>query len=88
MKAYPAGWPLWQAVGRAGFPIGVRVKVFKDEEAGVFVALESNLPGLVAEAATMDELVQNLHSGIQDLLEEYLHQEQATAAMSLQICPA
>lgn len=88
MKAYPAGWPLWQAVGRYGFPIGVHVKVIRDLEAGVFVALESNLPGLVAEAPTIDELVKNLNAGVQDLLEEYLHQEQPASEVSLQFSPA
>lgn len=87
MKAYPAGWPLWQAVGRHGFPISVRVEVFHDEEAGVYVAVNSNLPGLVAEGESWDELIKNVDAGAKDLLSSYLHSDPIAPAMQLRLCP-
>lgn len=74
MKPYPAGWPFWKAVARAGLPISVNVNVMHDEEAGVYVACNSNLKGLVAEADTLDELRVNIHAATEDLLTHYLHQ--------------
>lgn len=88
IKAYPAGWPLWQSVGRRGFPILVSVKVTHDEEAGVYVAHDSNLRGLVAEGATMDQLIKNLDQATLDLLASYLHKPPVTPTVSLAYCPA
>lgn len=73
MKSYPAGWPFWKAAARAGVPIGISVNVIRDEEAGVYVACDSNLKGLVAEAPTLDELRANLDAASQDLLLHHLH---------------
>ena len=72
MKAYPVGWPFWKEAARAGLPIGINVSVLRDEEAGVYVACNSNLKGLVAEAATLDELRVNIEAATDDLLEHYL----------------
>lgn len=73
MRPYPAGWPFWKEVARAGFPIGINVNVIRDEEAGVYVACNSNLKGLVAEAPTLDELRVNIYAATDDLLAHYLH---------------
>ena len=74
MKSYPAGWPFWKEVARAGFAIGINVNVIRDEEAGVYVAYNSNLKGLVAEAPTLDELRTSIEAATNDLLVHYLHQ--------------
>ena len=74
MKPYPVGWPFWKEAARAGFAIGINVNVIRDEEAGVYVACNSNLKGLVAEAATLDELRVNIEAATEDLLAHYLHQ--------------
>lgn len=71
MKSYPAGWPFWKALSKAGIPIGVTVQVIHDPEANVYVACNSNLRGLVAEAETLDELSQNIRAGILDLMPEH-----------------
>ena len=92
MKPYPAGWPFWKEVARAGFPICINVHVVRDEEAGVYVACNSNLKGLVAEAATLDELRVNLNSATSDLLTHYLHKapvRQPVTRLTLDdACPA
>ena len=72
MKPYPAGWPFWKEVARVGVPIGINVNVIRDDEAGVYVALNSNLKGLVAEAPTLDELRANIDLATEDLLLHYL----------------
>jgi predicted RNase H-like HicB family nuclease len=43
-------------LGRIGVPLVVKVSASFDKEAGVYVATSSDLPGLVVEAATLDEL--------------------------------
>lgn len=89
MKAYPVGWPLWQAAGKSGLPLSIRVKVTHDTEAGVYVAAQSNLPGLVAEAETLEDLLRNIEAAAADLIQEHL---QATIprspAVTFDFCPA
>lgn len=70
---YRIGNPFWKFLARLGVPLMLRVNVFKDEEAGVFVATSDDLRGLVAEATTMDELVDEVKLVINDLLIEHLH---------------
>lgn len=68
---------MWRALARRGAPILVTVKVDFDKEARVFVARDSNLRGLIAEAPTLDELAKNIDAAIADLLEDYLHEPPA-----------
>ena len=77
MKSYPVGWPFWKMAARAGIAVRVHVNVVRDEEAGVYVAYGSNLKGLVAEAATLDELRAHIDAATEDLLLHYLHQAPA-----------
>lgn len=70
---YRVGLPGWKLVARAGIPTSLRVDVMKDAEAGVFVATSPDLPGLVAEAATLEDLVAEIKAGVIDLLSDYLH---------------
>lgn len=88
MSSYPAGWPFWQTIGRHGVAIRVRVEVFHDVEAGVYVAHKSNLPGLVAEGESLEELFQNVDDGAKDLLASYLESEPVKPNMSFSFCPA
>lgn len=46
------------------------VKLAYDDEAAVWFVQESNLPGLAAEASTLDELVSRIPGLIMDLIEE------------------
>lgn len=54
---YPYGWPFGKALASMGVPTKIKVDVCRDEEAGVFVATSQDVPGLVLEAETMEELV-------------------------------
>lgn len=47
----------------------LKVQAFWDDEAGVFVAESDDVPGLVAEAATVELLLEKLKVLIPELLE-------------------
>lgn len=70
---YRIGFPLWRWFARLGVPLKLRIDVLRDAEAGVFVATSGDLPGLVCEAATMDELVTEVNSAVASLLELQFH---------------
>jgi hypothetical protein len=65
---YRVGLPFWRAVTNLGFPISIRVDVYWDPEAQVFVAMSRDLKGLVAEADNLDLLKQEVHHSIDELL--------------------
>ncbi len=46
-----------------------RVQAFWDAEAGVWVATSDDVPGLVAEASTLEGLLDDIRALIPDLLE-------------------
>jgi hypothetical protein len=46
-----------------------RIEVDFDQDAGVWYVLDSNLPGLMTEAATLDEMVARLKMIVPDLLD-------------------
>lgn len=66
---YRLGWPLGRVAARAGVPISIRINVIKDEEAGVYVGTSSDVQGLVVEAETLDQLIEESKDMIQSLLE-------------------
>lgn len=86
---YRIGNPFWKTLARHGVPLKLRVNVLKDEEAGVFIATSDDLRGLAAEAATMDELVAEVRSVIDDLLIEHLHAKPVNPPVAdLRLCAA
>lgn len=70
---YRIGLPFWKQAARLGIPLNLRVDVMHDPEAEVFVATSNDLRGLVCEAATMDELVVEVNSTVNELLSIQLH---------------
>ena len=48
----------------------IQVKAFWDSEARVWVAESDDVPGLVTEADTMEQLIDKLHILIPELLQE------------------
>jgi predicted RNase H-like HicB family nuclease len=65
---YRAGHPFWKTLSRFGVLLTVRVDVLHDPEANVYVASSDDLRGLVCEAETMAELVDEINYGVEDLL--------------------
>lgn len=70
---YPAFFPGWKLVARFGVPILFRVTVRHDAEAKVFIATSPDVPGLVAEAETVDDLIHSVYDCMSMLMEEQLH---------------
>lgn len=86
---YRIGYPFWRTFARMGVPLFLRIDVLRDHEAGVFVAKSDNLRGLVAEAPTMDELVVEIQSVIDDLMTvELRHAPASPPIQDLRLCCA
>lgn len=85
---YRIGLPFWKHFARLGVPLNLRVDVLRDEEVGVFIATSRDLPGLVCEAKTMDELVGEVNSSINDLLEFHLAGAAQRPVTDLRLCGA
>lgn len=66
---YRLGWPLGRMFARIGVPTIIRIDVFKDDKAGVFVGTSVDLRGLVLEADTFEELKAEAHDVIPSLLD-------------------
>jgi len=65
---YRLGWPGARILGRFGVALEVKVFVRFDKEAGVFVGVSSDLPGLVIEAESLDEMAREVHEMVPALL--------------------
>lgn len=85
---YRIGFPFWKQLARLGVPLTVRVHVLRDEEAGVFVATSNDLRGLVCEAKTMDELIPEINSSVNDLLTFHINGNATPPVTDLRICAA
>jgi predicted RNase H-like HicB family nuclease len=70
---YKVGSPFWKTVARLGLPVSLRVDVRHDAEANVFIATSPDLDGLVVEASTLDDLVQETNGAVEMLMSEYVH---------------
>lgn len=86
---YRIGLPFWKQAARIGVPLKLRIDVHHDTEANVFVATSEDLTGLVCEAASMDELVQEVRLATGDLLAFQLQQQSvARPVTDLRLCEA
>jgi predicted RNase H-like HicB family nuclease len=68
-RHFPVGVPGWRLWARFGLPVGVQVMVVKDSEAGVFTAHAPRLRGLHVEAETLEELMAEIQSAVDELVE-------------------
>ena len=66
---YRIGFPFWKQAARLGVPLKMRINVMRDQEAGVLVATSDDLPGLVCEAASIEELLVEVNAATRELLE-------------------
>ena len=86
---YRIGLPMWKLAANIGIPLKLRVYVFHDKEANVYVATSRDLPGLVAEAATVDQLIEEVNSSAEELLHAALHAPVPhRPTTDLRFCPA
>ncbi len=68
---YRVGMPGWRLLAKLGASLYFRVKVSRDDEAGVYWAESPDLRGLVIEAATLEELLREVNLGAAELLEPH-----------------
>ena len=69
---YRVGFPGWKIAARLNVPLVLRVDVFRDPEAQVFIAKSDDLKGLIVEAPTKDELFKGVYDCVDMLMEEHL----------------
>jgi hypothetical protein len=86
---YRIGFPFWKQAAKLGVPLKLRIDVMRDDEANVFVATSDDLPGLVCEASSIDDLVKEVNLATCELLTLQLHsQPQSRPVTDLRICAA
>lgn len=66
---YRVGMFGWRAVAKRGWPVRLRVEIRQDLEANVYVAESPDLPGLVVEGHTLDEIKAEALAAAASLLE-------------------
>lgn len=69
---YRVGLPGWRVVARLGMPVRLRVEIRQDLEANVYVAESPDLPGLIVEGHTLDEIKDEALAAAAALLEMQL----------------
>lgn len=66
--SYRVGFPGWKFAAKAGLELRISVQVYWDPEAKVFIGTSEDLDGLVLEAASLDELHQEVDAAIPQLI--------------------
>jgi predicted RNase H-like HicB family nuclease len=67
--SYRVGFPFWKTAAKMGCSLKMIVCIHKDAEAGVYFAHSPDLRGLVVEAATLEELREEVRSAAPALLD-------------------
>lgn len=65
---YRYGWPFSNLVARLGARVRIKIEIVQDSEAGVYVATSPDLDGLVLEAESLGEIMQEAEVVIPELL--------------------
>lgn len=65
---YPLKYPFSMLFARLGATLTIGINVFRDDEAGVYVATSKDVPGLVLEADSFNELTKEVEEAIPNLL--------------------
>ncbi|TAN09446.1 MAG: DUF1902 domain-containing protein [Burkholderiaceae bacterium] len=78
---YRVGRPGWRLAYRLGATLLYRVNVARDVEAGVYIATSPDVRGLVAEAATFDELFREVEAGADELIGSQLRARSGGVAL-------
>jgi predicted RNase H-like HicB family nuclease len=70
---YRVGFPGWKVAARLNVPMKFLVCIHRDDEAKVYFAHSPHLRGLTVEAATLEELREEVRSAATELLDIELH---------------
>jgi predicted RNase H-like HicB family nuclease len=65
---YPYRYPLSRFLAGFGVTLTIRIEVLKDSEAGVYVATSPDINGLVIEAESFSQLIDEVTESIQNLI--------------------
>ena len=82
---------MWKIAARFGVSLLVKIEVIHDKKAKVFVATSSDLPGLVVESKTIEQLFAEVYDCVDMLLSEQLKsapKRKPVAAWDGDLCPA
>ena len=88
---YRVGFPGWKIAARVGVSLLVKIEVAHDKEAGVFIATSKELPGLVVESKSIEQLFPEVYDCVDMLLSEQLKRapkSKPVAAWDGDFCPA
>ena len=66
---YRIGWPFWKLAYKIGCTLTFRVIIHKGTDKPVFWCESPDLPGLIAEMPTIEELIKEVHIMAEELLE-------------------
>ena len=66
---YRVGLPGWKVAARVGLPLSFRAYVHRDSEAKMFWAVSPDIDGLTVEGATLDEVIREVSSAADVLIE-------------------
>jgi predicted RNase H-like HicB family nuclease len=69
---YRVGFPGWKIAARLNVPLLFKIDVVHDSESAVYIATSPDLKGLVVEAATVEELIKEVYSCTDMLMQEAL----------------
>lgn len=70
---YRVGFPFWRAAARAGIPVKIKVRVYRDEPSNTYWAESDDLDGLVVSGTSLDDLQREVVGAASALLELSMH---------------
>lgn len=66
---YPFNWPFAKTISSLGLPLLIKIQVFYDDEAEVYIATSPMVKGLIIEADSLDEIRKEVELTLPELLE-------------------
>lgn len=66
---YRVSWPAARVLGRMGVKLSVVLDITHDSEAGVFIAVSKDVPGLVVEGDSVEQVMREARNLIPELME-------------------
>lgn len=67
---YRYGWPFGRLARKIGIPMLIRVEVIRDEEASVYVATSPDVLGLVVEASSIEDVINEVRVLIPEFFDD------------------
>lgn len=71
-------YPLWAIKARFGIKQTFKMRVMHDEDVGVYIATSEDMPGLICEADTKEELIAETERVFQDVMTYFIKGKKPT----------